>query len=109
VLFFIPNEFLCETIKTRSTRLAKGKINYESVIVINTSETLEAYFLSMSSFFGGTLEPDKSLLELKFRELVLIIADNPENAELLSNFCSLLSEPQSNSFQRVMENNYVLI
>jgi AraC-like DNA-binding protein len=60
----------------------------------------------MSSFFGGTQEPDQSLLELKFRELVLTIADNPHNAELLSYFCSLLNEPQSVSLQKVMDTNY---
>ena len=60
----------------------------------------------MSSFFAGAREPDTSLLELKFRELVLTIADNPRNAELVTYFCSLRSEPQSVSLRRVMETNY---
>lgn len=106
VLFFIPDEFVCETLKGKATPISRPGKKYEPLIVIETSETLEAYFLSMSSFFGGTQEPDQSLLELKFRELVLTIADNPRNAELLSYFCSLLHEPQSVSLQRVMDNNY---
>jgi hypothetical protein len=77
VIFFTPDEFLCETLTAKSTPLSKAGKNFESLMAINTTPTLEAYFLSMSSFFGGTTEPDKSLLELKFRELVLTIADNP--------------------------------
>jgi len=106
VLFFIPDEFLCETLKTRSTPLSRPGTKYDPVMVLNTSETLNAFFVSMSSYFRDTREPDQSLLELKFRELILTIADNPRNAELLSYFCSLLHEPQSVSLQRIMEDNY---
>jgi AraC family transcriptional regulator, exoenzyme S synthesis regulatory protein ExsA len=52
------------------------------------------------------LDPDQSLLQLKFRELVLTLADNPVNSELRSYFCSLLQEPQSLSLQRIMEDNF---
>jgi AraC-like DNA-binding protein len=106
VLFFIPDEFLCETLKTKSTPLSKPGIKYDPVILLDTSETLNSFFISMSAYFRDTKEPDQSLLELKFRELILTLADNPRNAELLSYFCSLLHEPQSVSLQRIMEDNY---
>jgi AraC-like DNA-binding protein len=38
--------------------------------------------------------------------LILTLADDPHNSELLSYFCSLVNEPQSVSLQRVMEDNY---
>lgn len=106
VLFFIPDEFICETLKTKSTPVSSSRKPYQPVMLLETSETLEAFFLSMSSYFASNKEPDQRLLELKFRELVLTIADNPNNAELLSYFCSLLHEPQSVSLQRIMEDNY---
>lgn len=106
VLFFIPDEFICDTLKTKSRPISSTKKKYEPVILLETSETLETFFLSMSAYFAGTKEPDERLLELKFRELVLTLADNPDNAELLSYFCSLLHEPQSVSLQRIMEDNY---
>ena len=106
VLFFIPDEFICNTLKTKSVPISNKEKKYNPVMLLNTSETLESFFLSMSSYFASTKEPDASLLELKFRELILNIADNPHNAELLSYFCSLLHEPQSVSLQRVMEDNY---
>lgn len=60
----------------------------------------------MKVYFDKSHEPDQSLLELKFRELTLTIADNPVNTEALSYFCSLLQDPQNVSLARVMENNF---
>ena len=106
VLFFIPDEFICNTLKTRSTPLTSEIGKFEPVMILDKSDALSAFFLSISSYFSDTHEPDRSLLELKFKELILTIADNPHNAELLSYFCSLLHEPQQVSLQRVMDENY---
>jgi AraC-like DNA-binding protein len=106
VLFFIPDEFICETLKTKAKPLINASKSFEPVMVLDKSETLSAFFHSISSYFAETHEPDPSLLELKFKELILTISDNPKNAELLSYFCSLLHEPQHVTLQRVMEENY---
>jgi AraC-like DNA-binding protein len=106
VLFFIPDEFICDTLKNRSAPIVKTSGKFSPVITLNATATLRSFFVSMYSYFAGTTAPDKSLLELKFRELILNIADNPENVEALSYFCSLMTEPQSVSLQRVMEDNY---
>ena len=106
VLFFIPDEFICETLKTRSAPISRSNGKYEPVIKLQATETLKSFFVSMYAYFAGTTEPDKSLLELKFRELILNIADNRNNVEALSYFCSLMNEPQSVSLERVMNDNY---
>lgn len=106
VLFFIPDKFICDTLKTKSKPLTGSTQEIEPVMVLDNSDTLSAFFLSISSYFSDVHEPDNSLLELKFKELILTIADNPNNAELLSYFCSLMNEPQLASLQRVMEDNY---
>lgn len=106
VLFFIPDNFICETLKSKSSSIRKPDKEYGTVMELYTTETLETFFLSMSSYFARTTEPDKELLELKFRELILTLADDPKNAELLSYFCSLLNEPNSVSLQRTMNDNY---
>ncbi|MEO8764772.1 MAG: AraC family transcriptional regulator [Ginsengibacter sp.] len=105
-VFFIPDEFTCGTLKTKSTPIIKTGKKYDPVITISKNERLESFFHSMSSYFGASIHPDQSLLELKFRELILTIADNPHNDELLSYICSLLQEPQSVPLQRVMDDNY---
>jgi AraC-like DNA-binding protein len=106
VLFFIPDEFICNTLKEKSKPLFTSATKFEQVMILDQSETLSTFFLSISSYFNETKEPDRSLLELKFKELILTIADNPQNAELLSYFCSLMNEPQHRALQRVMEENY---
>lgn len=107
VLFFIPDEFICETLKSRSAPITKTGKQYNSVIPIIVTDTLKSFFFSMYAYFSGATVPDKSLLELKFRELILNIVDNKENVEVLSYFCSLMSEPQSVSLERVMHDNYL--
>jgi AraC-like DNA-binding protein len=106
LLFFIPDEFICETLHSKTKPLAKYEQQFEPVMQIESNELLKGFFLSMSTYFNTTQDPDPSLLELKFKELVLNIADNPVNRELLSYFCSLLHEPQSVLLERVMEDNF---
>lgn len=106
VMFFIPDEFLCAVLKSKAKPISRKGENYDPIIPLANSDTLAAFFLSMSSFFGENRDPDDSLLELKFRELILTIADNPANEKLLAYFCSLLREPQSVWMQRIMEDNF---
>jgi AraC-like DNA-binding protein len=60
----------------------------------------------MIPYFEAGRQPDKSLLECKFKELILMIAEDSGNAELLSYFCSLLREPENVSLKAVMEENF---
>jgi AraC family transcriptional regulator, exoenzyme S synthesis regulatory protein ExsA len=106
VLFFIPDDFICEVLKSKSTPLPRSGKKYDPVIPIDKSATVQAFYQSMMQHFDANGEPDQSLLELKFRELILTVADNPINGELLSYFCSLLTEPQILSLQRVMDENF---
>jgi AraC family transcriptional regulator, exoenzyme S synthesis regulatory protein ExsA len=106
ILFFIPDDFISDTLQTRSKPLVKYEQHFEPLMLLESNETLKGFFLSMSSYFAETQDPDPSLLERKFKELVLNIADNPVNKDLLSYFCSLLHEPQSILLKRVMEDNF---
>lgn len=105
-VFFIPDEFIREVLKSKSVPIYKTADKHHPVIPIENNEAVQTFFQSMLSYFDTNREPDPSLLELKFRELILTIADNPANRELLSYFCSLLQEPQRVTLQRVMEDNF---
>lgn len=107
LVFFITDEFICENLKARSQQLVPAEYKkHEPVIRINNNDTLLAFYQSMTSYFNAGKEPDKALLELKFRELVLTLADDRINAELLAYFHCLLQEPKSVSMRRIMEDNY---
>jgi AraC-like DNA-binding protein len=106
ILFFLPDEFICDVLKSKKSPIYKTGKKFEPIISIDNDNAVHSFFHSMMPYFGANREPDQSLLELKFRELILTIADNHKNAELLSYFCSLLHEPQTITLQRVMEDNY---
>lgn len=106
MLFFIPDEFICDTLHMRTKPLAKYEQHFEPIMQIESDKILKSFFVSMSSYFTETRDPDPLLLELKFKELILNIADNQANKNLLSYFCSLLHEPQTVGLKRVMEDNF---
>jgi len=105
-LFFVPDEFICNVLKTKSRPLQKSAKHYQPIIPIENLPAIEMYFQSMMTYFTHQPDPDQSLIELKFKELILTIADNPVNAELRSFFASLLQSPQTVSLVRVMEDNF---
>jgi AraC-like DNA-binding protein len=106
VVFFLPDDFITDVLKSKTfTKLSPDR-KLHSVIPLDVTPTVQSFFNSMISYFDLLQEPDPLLLELKFRELVLTIADNPRNSELISYFTSLVQEPQAVSLQRVMEENY---
>lgn len=105
-LFFVPDDFITEVLKSKSTPIHRSGTQYDPVIAINNCATVKTFFQSMLPYFDAPQKPDESLLELKFKELILTIADNPQNGELLSYFGALLKEPQNVSLERVMQDNF---
>ncbi|HEY1872250.1 MAG TPA: AraC family transcriptional regulator, partial [Chitinophagaceae bacterium] len=106
VFVFLPDDFIYKVLKSKSSPIYKINKRYNSIIAVDNNETLEAFFHSMTFYFDSMKDADQSLIELKFRELVLTIADNPRNSELLSYFNSLMNNPQSVSLRQVMEDNF---
>jgi AraC-like DNA-binding protein len=107
IVFFVPDEFICDVLKSKTFPIGRTRASekYEPIIGIDSNITVETFFQSMIPHFEGP-RPDPSLLELKFRELILTLAGNSRNNTLLSYFCSLLLEPRAVSLQNVMEDNY---
>jgi AraC family transcriptional regulator, exoenzyme S synthesis regulatory protein ExsA len=106
VMFFVPDDFICDVLKSKATPIHKPGKKYEPLMTIDNNSTVHSFFQSMISYFNSNTVPDQSLLELKFRELILTIADNPANGELLSYFSLLLQAPQAISLKNTMEDNY---
>ena len=105
-LFFMPDDFIQDVLKSKTRPVSQMIAATEPVMKVHNDATINAYFQSMLPYFEKEAAPDPSLLELKFKELVLAIADNRHNPEIHSYFCSLLNAPQIISIQRVMEENF---
>ena len=105
--FFIPDSylqsFMGENNSLRQASQAEPQKN-ELLIPLQVNSIMTAYFDSLIPYFYSETKPSEDLLELKFRELLLNILDNPENGELKNYLLHLLS-PQHESFQPVMEAN----
>jgi AraC-like DNA-binding protein len=106
VMFFLPDDFICDVLRSKTTPIYRPGDKYEAVIPLESDAPVKAFFQSMVLMFANGREPDLSLIEIKFRELVLTLAGNYYNCGLLSFFNSLLHEPKAVSLQKLMENNY---
>jgi AraC-like DNA-binding protein len=105
-LFFVSDEFISEVLKTKTEPLYLSERKYEPIIPIKSSDAVHSYFKSMLPYFNAARTPDQSLLQLKFKELILTLADNKENQQLLGYFGHLVHSPKSVTLQSVMEDNF---
>jgi AraC-like DNA-binding protein len=102
----VSDEFICEVLKSKAVPLRRSDKKFQTMMPVHRNEMLDGFFYSMMPHFGNANAPDKAILELKFRELVLNIADDPANGELHAFFATLLNNPQTVSLQKIMEDNY---
>lgn len=105
-LFFVSDEFICEVLHTKAKAVQSTDKIFKPVIPIESNEAVHSFFKSMLPYFNASSKPDETLLELKFKELILTLADNKDNEELLCYFCNLLHAPKNVSLQTVMEDNF---
>lgn len=105
--FFIPDSylqsFMREHVIVLSTSPLKEPVN-ELLIPLRMNSVMTAYFDSLIPYFFSEAKPSEDLLELKFRELLLNILDNPENTEFKNYLMHLISS-KYDSFQQTMEAN----
>lgn len=106
IFFFMPDEFISNVLQSKAMPVVKTGRQFDPVITIANNDTVQAFFLSMMSYFNSNRDPDQTLLELKFKELILTLADNSANSDLRSYFCSLLQQPRAITLQQVMEENF---
>lgn len=106
MLFFIPDEFIRDTLYERTKPPSNSGENFEQLLLLDADETLKGFFLSMYAYYTQIQAPDAALLELKFKELILNIAGNMANGHLQRYFSSLLHEPQAECLKRVMNDNF---
>ena len=105
--FFIPDSYLQSFMRESHSLRATShllKPKNELLIPLHVTSIMTAYFESLIPYFFSDTKPTEDLLELKFRELLLNILDNPENMDLKNYLLHLLS-PHHDPLQKVMEAN----
>jgi AraC-like DNA-binding protein len=107
VLFFVPDDFIYKTLHKKHNLVPGTSSSHKPVMSIEVTPVVDIFFQSMMAYYQSGQSPDPSLLDLKFQELILTVADNPRNEELLSFFSSLLQAPHRHSLRQVMEDNFL--
>jgi AraC-like DNA-binding protein len=108
VVFFISDEFIADAIG--NTQPAKPVVdqsrNTPVIAPVHANDSLHAFFNSIVPYFMDHRDINKSLLELKFRELILNVINNPHNDELTAYFHSLLLNNYGETMRKIMEENF---
>jgi AraC-like DNA-binding protein len=104
--FFITDDFIKDTMqKLKGELIDPIKYNIESQLsYIKETPLLKSYFQNMLHYFAGKEEPINSLLELKFKELLISITMNPDNVSLRNYFINLARGELS--LPAIMERNF---
>ena len=108
LIIFVPDHFISHVIQQSAVRIPMVKAPAEpsdSVIRIHLDEVLTAYFQSLFAFFHKKEAPPKTLLEIKFKELILDLTLSSKNKVLCSYFLSLCSSSKT-SIREIMESNF---
>jgi transcriptional regulator GlxA family with amidase domain len=73
---------------------------------IHVSDTTRSFFYGMIPYFNQGTPPAESLLELKFKELLLNLLSDPQNSDMLAYIRSIEGQRKTPVWQ-VMESNYI--
>ena len=108
MVFFVPDFFLKQLIAENQYSLPlKNPMDAEDemIIPLDVNELSKSFFISMLPYFTQSPPPPESLIELKFKELVLSLLVNTKNGHFLKHLNNL-NNGTTPSVQEIMFNNY---
>ena len=106
IIIFVPDHFIKDIFQNYPVnKKAQKHEKTDDVIPITMDHTLSSYFQSLFSYFVKENPPLKDLLEIKFRELIITLANSPENHRLCQYFRSLCNTSKT-SLRETMESNF---
>jgi CRISPR/Cas system-associated endonuclease/helicase Cas3 len=107
LLFFVPDEFIRKVIQIHlpSYQINPDSALADSVIPLEIDDTLSFYFKSVLHYFSKKKPPNKSLLKIKFEELILHLLTSNKNYALRLYF-NEICQTRRRSVEAIMENNF---
>lgn len=108
LMFYVPDSYIHSTINDRAAIISQVDTVSDSnmLIKLETNDVLIAFFNSVLSYLNSEQKPSESLLELKFKELLLNIIANPANREL-SAYLHKVFASGNEDLRDLMERNYM--
>ena len=107
LLIFVPDEFIKSVVQRHVPTLRYGGItkDTDSIIPLEVDKTLSNYFFTVLNYFSEHVRPSKSLLRIKFEELVIYILTGSKN-RLLTHYFEEICCNHKQSFKAIMEDNF---
>ena len=108
IIFFLPDNYMRQFFNEYRPLFPLGDIRKKvsgQMINLEVNEITRSLFHSMVPYFTQSPPPPETLLELKFRELLVNLLINPENREFLSRV-SMIADAQEQSLATVMDANF---
>ncbi|MGM0567499.1 MAG: helix-turn-helix domain-containing protein [Bacteroidota bacterium] len=107
VVLFVTDEFIRSVLLENRIGLkdTEDSIDWDSLFPIEPDKLLAAYFQSFLSYLSEKDKPEDKLLELKFKELVMVTASQNYNKNLTGYF-SRLCKTGNLSLLELMEDNF---
>ncbi|WP_194777897.1 helix-turn-helix domain-containing protein [Pararhodonellum marinum] len=107
VVLFTPDEFIRSVLLHNRVNLNQESHSFsrKSIFSLKSDATLEAYFKTFLTYLSGHTSTNLKLLELKFKELMLITASQPYNRQLTAYFAQLCQNSKP-CLQELMERNF---
>jgi AraC family transcriptional regulator, exoenzyme S synthesis regulatory protein ExsA len=107
VVLFVPDSYIKSVLTQNHIALDQGSTLSDKVAIypLPADTVLDSYFRSFLTYLSGESKPAKPLLELKFKELVLLTASRNYNPALNTYFASICKSEKP-SLLEVMEANF---
>jgi AraC-like DNA-binding protein len=105
LLFFMTDELICDVFRSVETR-TKTVSSLAPLALIHTTPAMDAFMNSMLPHFRNSRTMDPKLLDLKLRELLLNIANDPRNDHFVASFQAMMRNRALDRMRRIMEDNY---
>ncbi|WP_431126789.1 helix-turn-helix domain-containing protein [Flagellimonas flava] len=105
ILFFITDDFVANFFKDHpDLEFNSSQTNFDQIFEVDVNDSFEALILSIFNYFKQDGEIPKSLVEIKFRELLFNILLNPRNRSLAQYLYSLLNTQKSDMEHMMLRN-----
>jgi len=109
LLFYVPDSYIHSFINDKPgvvSPINSSLVSKDLLLNIETNDVLVAFFNSVLSYFNTGQQPSEELLELKFKELLLNIVNNPVNKELTA-YLYKVYLTGTDDLKDIMERNYL--
>lgn len=105
VVFIMPDSFLHSFLKDYAPGEKPKSIETPGVIPVYDNEMIKGFYQSILTYFVSAENVPEAILELKFRELLLYILNNPANQQLHQHLLTIRDQGIT-PIKQIMETNY---